>query len=184
MSCPVHILTRLHRDLVQRARELTQVPAGERQARLRELSAWFRVHCLLEETILYPATLDLRADEVVEAELDDLDQQKRLLAELLDPGPAAPGRSFDSILQELRRRLERHVVSEERDFYPRVRRLLDAEQRQDLTLQLETLVERARQRFAGQVGGRAAAAGEPNAADTTAEDLDRLLDREGLPPPG
>jgi hypothetical protein len=173
---PVTILGRLHHDLLDRVRQLSQLPPDQRHDAARELRAWFQVHCLLEETIFYPATLDLRSDEVVEAELDDLDQQKRLLAELCDlPELPAPGRSFEVILADLSRRLERHVNDEERDFYPRVERLLDADQREDLALQLGTLVERARRHFAGEE----LPPGEPT---VEVDDLDRLLVEEELLP--
>ena len=51
--------------------------------------------------------------------------------------------------------------------------------REDLTLQLGALVERARRRFAGE----ARRPGEPGHPGVEADELDRLLEAEWVPPP-
>lgn len=84
-----------------------------------------RLHLKLEEELFYPALQEAAAagdGAPVEAALDAHFALERLLADLAAMHPARRG--YDAKIEELRRRLDRHMREEERGLFGEARRRL------------------------------------------------------------
>jgi hemerythrin superfamily protein len=95
-----------------------------------ELADGIAIHTTIEERHFYPAVKDRRTEEILLESLDEHLAIKRALSELLDTDIDDP--SFDAKLEVLKEELESHIEEEEGDLFPRVMRLFDDSELEEL----------------------------------------------------
>lgn len=99
-------------------------------------------HTIIEEQLFYPVAKRIDEDLIQES-LEEHLEVKRALAELLDLDPDDD--AFDAKVQEMKEAVEHHVSEEEDELFPEVRHTLDAERRNELGDEMESMFEGMRQ---------------------------------------
>lgn len=114
-----------HREVEELFRQIEAAEAEEgRAAILRTISDGLAIHAAIEEHHLYAALRPRLADTVSDGTMDNHRGIKRILSDIVDVSVGDP--NFDAKLKELRDEVERHVASEERKLFPKIRRLVPA----------------------------------------------------------
>ena len=88
------------------------------------------IHASIEEHHFYPAVQDRRTEDILAESLEEHLAIKRALSELLDTDIDDP--SFDAKLEVLKEELENHIEEEEGDLFPRVMKLFDESELEEL----------------------------------------------------
>jgi hemerythrin superfamily protein len=104
--------------------------AGKKEQAFVELAERLAIHATIEERHFYPA---LREKPETDGLLDAFDDHlaiKRALGALLDTGVDDP--TFEAKLDVLETEVEHHVEEEEGDLFPRVMRLFDETELEDV----------------------------------------------------
>lgn len=136
---PIKLLREDHRNVEKLFAELERLDEGAIEPRQRVADALLRalkLHTEVEETIFYPALLaQAREDErtfecVILEGLEEHALVKHLLAEIAAVDP--DHERFDVRVKVLRELVEHHVEAEEKEMFPRARRLLGKAQLEEL----------------------------------------------------
>jgi hemerythrin superfamily protein len=128
------------RELFSDLLELGPSSAFDRKAILDELRHVLDVHAQIEEEVFYPAVRripDENARDLVEESLEQHDEVKLLMEELLRLDPAAP--DFDERLAELRETVEQHAQQEEAEMFPIARERIGSDRLDAIGRELEAL---------------------------------------------
>ena len=128
----IDLLEAQHREVEDLFTKLDEAEDAATKARVFvALADGLAIHTSIEEHHFYPVVKAKGAeDHLVDAFEDDHLSIKRALGELLDTDIDDP--SFDDKLDVLRVEVERHVEEEEADLFPRVLRLLDESELEEL----------------------------------------------------
>jgi hemerythrin superfamily protein len=121
-----------------------RIAAAVGRARKRELferlADSLAIHSALEEMHFYPSVKAPSTEKLLHQSLEEHLSVKRLLADLLAISP--DDEQFDAKIEVLAAQVRRHVDEERGDLFPKVRRLLDADQREAIgQLMTATMVE-------------------------------------------
>ena len=122
--------------------KLGPAEADERKGLLQELRRELEVHARMEEEVFYPALRrlpDENAKDLVEEALEQHDEVKLLLEDLLRLEPADP--DFDDRLLELQETVERHVEEEEAEIFPLALERLGTARLDELGKELDLMKE-------------------------------------------
>jgi iron-sulfur cluster repair protein YtfE (RIC family) len=118
-------LERQHREVEELFRQIETADAEDgRAAILRTISDGLAIHAAIEEHHLYAALRPKLADTISDGTMDNHRGIKRILSDIVDVSVGDP--NFAAKLKELREEVERHVASEERKLFPKIRRLMPA----------------------------------------------------------
>jgi len=139
----VDLLVKQHRLLETQLESLVTAGGEEaRRASLAEVGDHLGVHLASEEEVFYPA---IRAQSTKDELLESLEEHlslKRLLADLLALQPA--DETFQAKCKVLREQAVHHHKEEEEDLFPKVRGILDAQERERLGGEMLVLQRRMR----------------------------------------
>ena len=118
--------------------------AGERakktrQQMCRQISDQLAIHAEIEEKIFYPATKDARTEEVLLEAVEEHLAVKRIIADLVEDEPE--DEVLAAKMKVLKEQVLHHVEEEEKELFPKVRKLLDDAQLDELGEQMEQLAE-------------------------------------------
>jgi hemerythrin superfamily protein len=100
--------------------------AAEKQKLFETIADKLAVHAAIEEHQFYPAVKAKRTEDILLESLEEHVGIKRVLADLLKTGPG--DETFDAKITVLQEQVEHHVQEEEKDLFPKVRKLLNKEQ--------------------------------------------------------
>jgi hemerythrin superfamily protein len=104
--------------------------AGKKEQAFIELADGLAIHASIEEHHFYPAVMEKRTDDMLLESVHDHLAIKRALGELLDTDVEDP--SFDAKLDALRDEVEHHVEEEESDLFPRVMKIFEESELEDI----------------------------------------------------
>ncbi|MED5619712.1 hemerythrin domain-containing protein [Ideonella sp. BN130291] len=127
----VDLLIQQHREL--EAHFNSALLAGsdaERRAALTFIGDELGVHLSSEEELFYPAVRARRTEDILLESLEEHLSLKRLLADLLVLEPSAP--TFEAKFKVLKEQAEHHHKEEEEHLFPKVSKLLSAEENEAL----------------------------------------------------
>lgn len=113
--------------------------AREKQKLFGELADSLAGHATIEEHQFYPAVRAKRTEDILLESLEEHLGIKRVLADLLKID--AKDKTFEAKLKVLEEQVEHHVGEEEKELFPKVKKVLDKEE-------LETLGEKMEAEFA------------------------------------
>lgn len=114
--------------------------SGEAKRQLFEkIADDLAVHAAIEEKHFYPATTAARTGDLLQEAVEEHLSVKRIIADLLDMDPSEA--QFDTKIQVLQEQVEHHVGKEEGDLFPQVRKMLSADQLEDLGAAMEATAE-------------------------------------------
>lgn len=140
----LELLTSQHRSVEQMFEDLGQERAGSAEHRrlFGELADALAVHTTIEEQIFYPAVNRAETEALLEESVEEHLQAKRVLATLLE---TAPDGDASGELEELAGLVEEHVIEEEHELFPLVRKLTGAAELRELARQMAELEAELRQ---------------------------------------
>jgi hemerythrin-like domain-containing protein len=127
------------KELLTKLEETTERGAKTREKLLREIETEVKVHTQIEEEIFYPAYHEaakkkedtkLFFEATEEHHVVDL-----VLPEIRDTDPASE--EFGAKAKVLKELIEHHADEEEKQMFPKARKLLDAEELKELGARLE-----------------------------------------------
>lgn len=139
----IDLLVKQHRLLETQLESL--VAAGDEEARrasLAEVGDHLGVHLASEEEVFYPAVRAQRTEDDLLESLEEHLSLKRLLADLLTLQP--DDATFQAKCKVLREQSVHHHKEEEDDLFPKVREMLDAQERERLGGEMTALQLRMR----------------------------------------
>ena len=127
----VDLLIDQHRLLEARMKETQEAQEPQAIARLlARVGDHLAVHLASEEELFYPAVNARRTEDILLESLEEHLSLKRLLADLLEMAPDE--RTFGPKFDVLAEQTLHHHREEEDDLFPKVRKLLDAQQLDEL----------------------------------------------------
>ena len=141
----IELLEQQHRHMESLFEALLSASAedGEhRQEIFDQLADALAGHTIIEEQLFYPVAKRID-EEIIRESLEEHLEVKRMLAELLNLDPDDD--AFEGKVQEMKEAVEYHVMEEEEELFPEVRRNLDADRRTELGDEMESMFEGLRQ---------------------------------------
>ena len=141
----VDFLARQHREMEKAMeRVLATEDASQRQALFTHVADELTTHIASEEQVFYPAVKAKRTEDILLESLEEHLSLKRLLADLLELTP--DDQTFEPKFKVLKEQSEHHHKEEEENLFPKVKRLLDADQRHQLGDEMLALQQRLERR--------------------------------------
>ena len=142
----VELLITQHRTLESKLEDLmTAIDAGSSarmKAVLAEVGDDLTVHISSEELVFYPAVKARRTEDILMESLEEHLSLKRLLADLLVLTPGED--TFKPKAKVLKEQTEHHHKEEEENLFPKVRKLLNDKELDELGDDMLSLQQRLR----------------------------------------
>ena len=127
----VDLLIDQHRSLEARMKETKEAQEPQATARLlAQVGDQLTVHLASEEELFYPAVNAKRTEDILLESLEEHLSLKRLLADLLEL--PMDDKTFEPKFKVLTEQAVHHHKEEEEGLFPKVRKLLDAAQLNEL----------------------------------------------------
>jgi hemerythrin superfamily protein len=137
----IQLLIRQHRALERTMKAvLDSEDATLRGDGFKQLADELTMHMTSEERVFYPAVRARRTEDILLESLEEHLSLKRLLADLLEI--AAGDEGFEPKFKVLQEQSEHHHGEEEEHLFPKVEKLLDADQREVLGREMLALQQR------------------------------------------
>lgn len=140
----LELLESQHRQVEELFLRLAELTPRDREFQnlLAEMGDALAIHAAIEEQIFYPAVERRQTESFLERAVDDHLQVKRVLATILEN---AESRDVAQELEELAGLTEEHVLDEEMDLFPAVRKLFDAGELRELADRMTQLEAQLRE---------------------------------------
>lgn len=134
----LELLESQHRQVEELFDRLTDLSRSDRAFNqvLAEVGDLLAIHTSVEEQIFYPSVEGRQTEAFLEQAVDDHLQIKRVLVTILDN---AHSRDVAEEIEELVGLTEEHVIEEEMELFPKVRKLFDAAELRELADQMMQL---------------------------------------------
>jgi hemerythrin superfamily protein len=143
----IELLTLQHRAVEEMFEQIEQQKPGSAEHRrlFGDLADALAVHATIEEKIFYPSVKRSETEDLLEESVEEHLEVKRILATLLE---TAQDGDVSAEIEELAGLTEEHVIEEEQELFPKVRKLMAAEELRELgrrMTELESELRRAGQ---------------------------------------
>ena len=134
----IDLLTTQHRAVEEMFQQMEQQKPGSAEHRrlFGELADALAVHATIEEKIFYPSVKRSETGDLLEESVEEHLEVKRILATLLE---TAQDGDVSAELEELAGLTEEHVIEEEQELFPTVRKLMAAEELRELAMRMTEL---------------------------------------------
>jgi hemerythrin superfamily protein len=140
----VKLLISQHRAMEEMLEQVMKETGEEkRKALFAKAGDELTVHIKSEEEIFYPAVKAARTEDILLESLEEHLSLKRLLADLLQLDPSE--KAFEPKFKVLKEQTEHHHKEEEENLFPKVNKLMDQAQREQLGKQMLQLQENLKQ---------------------------------------
>ena len=134
----VEYLTKQHRELEHTMKQIADsVDMSKKKMLFTEAADQLTMHITSEEQVFYPAVRAKRTEDILLESLEEHLSLKRLLADLLELN--LDEQTFEPKFKVLKEQAEHHHEEEEEHLFPKVKKLLDDEQREALGAELVEL---------------------------------------------
>ena len=123
----IDLLESQHREVEKLFKKIEKTTSGEEKLSLfEEIADKLAIHAAIEEHHFYPAVKEKRTEDILLEAVEEHLNIKRTLADLLklDVGD----QQFDPKIKVLKEEIEHHVGEEEKDLFPKVKKILSAEE--------------------------------------------------------
>ena len=140
----IKLLIEQHRKLEGLMKTAVEASAPKaRAASLVKVGDDLTKHLTSEEEVFYPAVKAKATEDILLESLEEHLSLKRLLADLLALDPAAE--TWEPKFKVLKEQSEHHHEEEEENLFPKVRKMMDAEQLDALGQDMQALQQRLQQ---------------------------------------
>jgi hemerythrin superfamily protein len=126
----IDLLTKQHREMEAALEAVSEADGAARGELFREAADALMAHVLVEEQQFYPAVNAKRTEDILLESLEEHLSLKRVLSDLV--ALPADADSFEPKLHVLTEQVEHHHKEEEDKLFPKVRKLLSADELNDL----------------------------------------------------
>jgi hemerythrin superfamily protein len=127
---PIELLTQQHEEAERLFQHVAVVSGDERTQLFRRLAWLLTLHTQLEERYFYPAVKLAETSDLIQHSYQDHAEARALITQMLHLDVS--DMQFEPALVRLRTSVEAHVAEERSILFPQVRRLLSAEQLEQL----------------------------------------------------
>lgn len=126
----IDLLKKQHRGIESALKAVLEAPLEQRAKLFEKVADVLMSHVLIEEQHFYPAVTAQRTEDTLLESLEEHLSLKRLIADLLDLQP--DHEQFTPKLHVLKEQAEHHHEEEEKKLFPGVKKLLSADQLEEL----------------------------------------------------
>jgi hemerythrin superfamily protein len=131
----IELLKAQHDEAKALFRKIEKADGGRKGMLFDELADALAVHAAIEEKHFYPATKSARTEELLQEAVEEHLSVKRLIADLLELEPSDA--QFDAKISVLEEQVGHHVEEEEGELFPKVKKMLSADELEDLGVVME-----------------------------------------------
>jgi hemerythrin superfamily protein len=135
----IELLKTQHQEVKQLFKKIEKAEGDEKLDLFEQLADDLAVHATIEEKHFYPATKSARTEELLQEAVEEHLSVKRIIADLLEMSP--DDAQFDAKVTVLEEQVEHHVEEEETELFPKVQKMLKAEELEDLGVVMEDMAE-------------------------------------------
>jgi hemerythrin superfamily protein len=143
MTSAVDFLSEQHRQVEQLFDEIDRAEEGEAFGFIESLADLLAIHTSIEEQIFYPGVRRQETEEDLADSVDEHDEMKRLLRELVEAEPEEV--DYRALFNQVKELVQHHVGDEEQELFPKVKKLFDARRLEEMGAQMEQLAQRLEQ---------------------------------------
>lgn len=119
----IDLLKSQHREVEKLFSQIEKTKNSEHKASLFEkIADKLAVHAAIEEHHFYPAVKERRTEDILLEAVEEHLGMKRVLADLLKTD--VEDETFDAKIKVLKEEVEHHVGEEEKDLFPKVKKIL------------------------------------------------------------
>lgn len=138
----IKLLEQQHREVERLFEQFEKT--GDRAKRAKQqlctkISDALAAHAAIEEKIFYPATKDARTEELLHEAVEEHLAAKRIIADLVEQD--LDDDVLEAKISVLQEQIEHHVKEEEKELFPKVKKLLDSEHLEELGDEMQTMYE-------------------------------------------
>jgi len=142
MSDPIALLVHDHRRMEKMLETLFQAPEHDRAPLLAEIADTLAAHVAVEEEHFYPAVRARRTEDILLESLEEHLSLKRVMSDLLDLDTSNP--RWEAKMHVLKEQAEHHHKEEEEHLFPKVQKLFDDAQLDELGNTMKSALEALR----------------------------------------
>ena len=135
----IELLKTQHQEVKKLFKKIEKAEGDEKLDLFEQLADDLAVHATIEEKHFYPATRSARTEELLQEAVEEHLSVKRIIADLLEMSP--DDAQFDAKVTVLEEQVEHHVEEEETELFPKVQKMLKAEELEDLGVVMEDMAE-------------------------------------------
>ena len=138
----IKFLTQQHREvekLFEQFEKASDKAKKTKQQLAKQISDRLAAHATIEEKIFYPATKDARTEELLLEAVEEHLGAKRIIADLVEKD--LEDDVFDAKMSVLQEQIEHHVEEEEKELFPKVKKLLASERLAELGEEMEAMYD-------------------------------------------
>lgn len=123
----IDLLESQHREVAKLFKQIEKTTSGEEKIRLfEEIADKLAIHAAIEEHHFYPAVKAKRTEDILLEAVEEHLVIKRTIADLLQL--EVGDEHFDPKITVLKEEVEHHVGEEEKDLFPKVKKLLSKQE--------------------------------------------------------
>jgi hypothetical protein len=132
------LLKEQHEEVDSLIESLESADDEGKAALFQELADKLAAHAKIEEKLFYPAVMAKQTEEILLESVEEHLSIKRVLADMLELDPSED--QFDAKLSVIKEQIEHHAHEEEEgELFPKVRKLLSADELEGLGGEMATL---------------------------------------------
>lgn len=135
----IELLETQHREVESLLKKCEKANGEAKRQLFEKIADDLAVHAAIEEKHFYPATRSARTEDLLQEAVEEHLSVKRIIADLLEMDPAEP--QFDAKIKVLQEQVQHHVEEEERDLFPKVKKMLSEDELDDLAVVMEDLAQ-------------------------------------------
>jgi len=135
----IELLKGQHEEVKAMFKKIEKAGEEAKEELFEQIADALAVHATIEEKHFYPATKNARTEELLQEAVEEHLAVKRIIADLLEMSPDDP--QFDAKITVLKENVEHHVEEEEGELFPKVRKLLNKNELEDLGVVMEDMAE-------------------------------------------
>jgi hemerythrin superfamily protein len=136
----IKLLKQQHREVEALFKQLEKAKSARpRQKAFEQIADKLAVHATIEERHFYPSVKRRNTEEILLEAVEEHLGVKRVIADLLDLD--AGDETFEAKAKVLKDLVEHHVEEEEKDLFPKVQKLMDADELEAIGEEMASTME-------------------------------------------
>ena len=136
----IELLKKQHQEvdeLFEKFEKAGEKAFEEKQRLFIQIADRLAAHASIEEKFFYPAVNTEETEDILLESAEEHLGVKRILADLLELRPS--DETFDAKVKVLQELVEHHVEEEEKQLFPKVRKMAEKDALEDLGIQMEAM---------------------------------------------
>jgi hemerythrin superfamily protein len=126
-------------ELFKKFEKLGEDAEAEKRQLFVAIADRLSAHTAIEEQFFYPAVKAKQTEDILRESLEEHLAAKRIIADLLELQPA--DENYDAKMKVLQEQVEHHVKEEEKEMFPKVKKLFAKEDLESLGDQMKAVFE-------------------------------------------